>query len=257
MIKQLGRNPVSFNSGHLRSAMILDSHLARLPAPPNNSSDYVKAVDMITKGDWGMDANDEIGDCTAADFSHQTMLWTANTGKIIIPTKQDTIDFYSASTGYNPKDPSTDRGGVITQICDYAENVGFMGSKLSAYAPVDHRKLAHVLWSIQIFGTVKLGITLPESAESQFDLHMPWTVVPKSKIAGGHDVCAVRYRLLAGHIVLDVVTWGRLQTMALGFFNTYVDEVIAPYSPLWIGQSGTSPSGFDGTGLLQELNLVR
>lgn len=253
MIKKLGRKPTHFNSHHLRSFMVLQKHLNILPPPPANSSDYIKAVNAVTNGNWGMDGNDLYGDCTCADVSHQLMLWTANVGTILIPTAAQTLALYSAATGFDPTKPSTDQGAEIAAICDYVEKNGHLGHKLTAYAPIDPTNISHVMWAIQMFGTVKIGVDLPDSAETQFDNNEIWDVVPGATSVGGHDVCLCRYHTVNGELLFDCVTWGKTQTLTLNFFKAYCNEVIAPLSPDWISASGQAPSCFNVNFLQQEL----
>ena len=49
-------------------------------------------------------ANDELGDCVIAAMMHYVQAETWNTSNPLTPTKQLTIETYSAITGYDPAD---------------------------------------------------------------------------------------------------------------------------------------------------------
>lgn len=244
----------------MRSALVLAHHLRALGAPPATSTDWAAKVTgyMTTAdGSWGMFANDTIGDCTCADCGHQLMVWTANTGGIVKPTDQDIINLYSAITGYNPNDPNNDQGAAIEDVCAYMKTTGLLGHKLDNYAACDPANIDSVRWAVQLFGTVKIGINLPDSAEDQFEASKPWDVVAGAKIEGGHDVCIVKYvGLSTGQPLWYVVTWGKLQPMTQAFFAKYCDQVDVPLSADWVRQNNTAPSGFDLQALQTDLATV-
>ena len=252
-----GRRLPTFTAESMRKAILLSGHLSLLGPPPSSSFDYAAPViKAVGANGWGMDGNDEWGDCVFADCSHSHMTWTANNGAIEVPTADQTLALYSACTGFNINaGPSgnnpTDQGAEIGQTCQYLEKNGYMGNKLAAFVDVSPAVFDHVRWAIQLFGGVKLGINLPESAMLQFNAGKPWKYIGPSRILGGHDVYAVKY---TGHI-LWVVTYGRLIYMGPMFFQQYVTEVKAVISNNWIGQSGMAPSGFNMETLMAQLAL--
>src|SRR5579885_56941 len=101
---KLGKRPARHDPRTLRLG---DYLLPRLPTPKPR-------VDYTTKvpaGQWGMMANDKIGDCTCAAAGHMIEEWTAwSKPKMIVPADRDIVRAYSAITGYDPKDPATDQG---------------------------------------------------------------------------------------------------------------------------------------------------
>lgn len=241
-------------------------YLASLGRPPVVSTDYVAAVmAQVPKSDfpWGMDGNDTFGDCVFADSSHQAMLYTANTGKIWIPTVQETLGLYSAVTGFNPDDPNTDRGANELSTIDYLTKFGYGGYKLLGHANINPTNAEHLRWTVELFGCSRLGINLPEHAETQFDAGVPWAPVKGEKYVGGHDVLLVKYL----PNMYFVVTWGRLQPVSPPFFTAkyadgtpYVEEAHAELHPAWIEQNGRkqgfSPSGHDLKTLIADLRVV-
>ena len=66
---------------------------------------------------YGMLGNDAVGDCTIAGHYHlrMNMQAVANAGTPLVVTTEQALADYSAATGYNPADPSTDQGANMTK----------------------------------------------------------------------------------------------------------------------------------------------
>jgi len=248
MIRKLGRRPPTFTPRQLKGGRYLKDMLVALPAPPAVSADFVTAVmKQVPKSDypWEMEGNDSISNCTCAEESHALMLRTANTGKIVIPTTEQTIALYSAITGYNPADPGTDQGAEIGDVCAYIQAHGLLGHKSIGHVPVvtdqmGPTQITRIKQAIQIFGSVNLGVNLPASAESQFDAGQPWIVAGDLTIEGGHAVCGVKY----DNNFLYVVTWGRLQPVMWSWVLKFVEEAWCEIFPDFVTAKGVTPDGF-------------
>lgn len=177
--------------------------------------------------DWGMLGNDRYGDCVFAGAGHEHMLWNAEAHTGFVTNEQATLRNYSAVTGFNPNDPSTDRGTDMETAAKYRRQTGLLDAagrrhKVGAYLALDPHNIDEVLYAAYHFQAVGIGLRFPSSAMKQFDAGKPWTVVSRSPIEGGHYVPIVgrspRY--------IQVVTWGRVQSMTLGFLRRYCDEAI-------------------------------
>src|ERR1035441_3205045 len=68
--------------------------------------------------------NDQYGDCAEAGAMHLIQVETANTGNPLHATLQQTLDLYSAVTGFDPNDPSTDQGTVLLSLLQYWKSTG-------------------------------------------------------------------------------------------------------------------------------------
>lgn len=79
-------------------------------------------------------ANDALGDCTAAGALHIAEAAANLGGSPVTFTRDDAIRFYSASTGYNPADPSTDQGGDEVVVLNTWRDKGLDGSGAHAIA---------------------------------------------------------------------------------------------------------------------------
>lgn len=246
-----GRRPAQHTLKSMRRALTLGGHLNTLGAAPIVSDDYVSAVTVP----WGILGNDLVGDCTCADAAHTLMLRTANASSIVVPTEQDVLALYSAISGYNPSDPSTDIGCSESAVVTYLEIVGFLGHKLDATGMIDPANVDHVKWTVQLFGSCRIGLNMPAYAADQFNAGVPWDIDPQADqtIEGGHDVPIVKYD--AG--LFYVVTWGQLQAMTPAFFAKYCDEAHAEIFLDWIRAVGTAPSGFAIDQLVADLTSLR
>lgn len=251
---KLGCRPAYHNKRTMRSALSMARALDSLGSPPDASMDWTAAVDAQTHGDWGMDGNDQVGDCVIADDAHFIMLRTANTGKIAIPTTAECLEQYKVVTGWNGVigDPS-DQGTSETDDCAWLVKTGFLGHQANATGMIDPGNLDHLRWTIQLFGAVKFGVNLPQSAMDQFNAGQPWTVVKNDGGSiGGHDILGVTYSANG----FNVVTWGKLQPVDPAWILKYADEAHALLFTDWINAQGTAPNGFNLANLLADLPEV-
>lgn len=223
---------------------------AALPAPPAQfgHDNRVPA--------WEMLGNDSLGDCVIAGAMHETMLWTSIGSTEIPVSDAAAIANYEAIAGYNPNDPSTDRGTDVAHAASYRRKTGIIDAagrrhKVGAYLALTPGDLQQHLVGMYLFGAVGIGIRFPKSAMDQFNNGQPWDVVPGSPIEGGHYISGVARR--GGQTV--VVTWGREQPMTDAFLQTYNDESYVYLSAEYLAQ-GSSPEGFDLAQLKADLKQV-
>lgn len=222
-----------------------------LPALPTDAAgNYLPignldAINAITKSGWGMCKNDTIGDCAVAGPEHETKLYTYLGSYMALFTDANSIADYSAISGYNPNDPSTDTGCVVRDVLNYRVKTGMIDGKgvrhkIGAFAAVDQTKEYEVLMGLYLFGIIGIGIQFPDSAMTQFNNGQPWDVVKGAKIEGGHYVCILYF----DGTYFWCVTWGAIQKMTLAFFLKYVDEAWIPFSTEFM-KNNVSPLGFN------------
>lgn len=253
---KFGRKPAVRTLKSLRSALALARHLDPLGKPPAASGDWTKAVDQQAGPEgWRMFKNDAVGDCVYADTAHTLMLRTANAGKIVIPTDDDVIAAYSAGTGYNPADPSTDQGADENKACADLVSVGFLGHHAESTASVDPGNLDHVRWCVQLFGHCRLGIYVTQRMMEQFDRGEPWGTGGRDRgpVLGGHDVPLVTYDRM-----FHAVTWGKMHPIHPDFFGRYgfCEEAHAELFFDWIKEAGTAPNNISLADLVADLKHV-
>lgn len=197
--------------------------------------------------------NDSIGDCAVAAPGHMMKVWTrAASGRSATIRDADIVSAYSAVTGYDPDDPSTDRGSVPLDVLRYWRKVGIANRKITAFASVKPTG-AEVRRAIWTFGGLYVGVNLPRSAQGQ----KRWDVVP----GGGPDTAPGSW---GGHAIsihgykdgaFRVATWGERIWVSEAFFDAYAIEAWAVLSPSWL-KGDRTPNGFDLDALKADLAAV-
>jgi hypothetical protein len=232
---QGGRLPAEPARPHLRLSRALTADLS---APPL-SSDWLQPVPA---SNWGMLANDRYGNCTCAGVGHKRIGDVyVNQGKALTVTDTDALALYSAVTGFNPDDPSTDQGAVCQDVLDYWRKHGFLGEKVIAFAKVDLSNVTEVKQAIALFGQIYCGFNFPDTAMGQFNNGQPWGVVRGAKVEGGHCVTIGAYDATG----LECVTWGAVQKLTWAFLKKYFDEAWVIIGPDFIGSQGEDVQGLD------------
>lgn len=264
-----GRKPARHTMASFLRSHVMARALNVLGTPPATSPDWVSAVMKQSPNGWPMDGNDQYGDCVIADCAHQEMLRTANAGTIWIPNTLNVLGLYAYFQGYrgDPSNISTieqylannDNGCDELTVIQYLTKTGWLGRKLDAHANLDPTQLDQIRWAVCIFGASRLGLNLPDSAQSQFEAGEPWDYVSGAQLDGGHDVPVVQY----GNGLFGVVTWGKLQPVTPAFMTAkypdgtpYVEEAHAELAFDWVNAAGTCPAGLDLTKLMADLSAI-
>ena len=194
---------------------------------------------------WGMLGNDRYGCCVFAGAGHEVMLWTAEGDAPIVVTESEVLSDYHDVTGFDPKDPSTDRGAMIRDSLKHRQQVGTLAygkrHKLGAYLALDPKNHDEIALALYLFGAVELGVEITASAQQQFAEGEPWDLTKDTDVLGGHDVPLVARR----DGLYEVVTWGAVQKVTPAWWDAFVTEAWALLSPDMLGADGISPEGFD------------
>jgi len=245
----LGKRPARAGAIQMKLGRYLTSSLPKPPDPRN----FGHANAIGTNG-WGMLGNDQYGDCVWAGAAHEHMLMAALSHSAVTFTDKGVLAAYSAVTGFDPRDPSTDQGTDMQQAASYRRKTGIKDSKghvhkVSAYLEVSKHSLDQVADAAFLFGAVGIGILFPDSAMDQFNRGQPWDVVKHDKAPeGGHYIPCVGFE--GGNLVC--VSWGRKQLMTPAFLAKYCDEAVAYVNPEYL-VAGKTPEGFDATQLTADL----
>jgi hypothetical protein len=188
-----------------------------------------------TFADWGMNGNDQWGDCVFAGGAHETELINnlshgGVTGQEVIKvTTENSLSDYSAVTGFKFTE-ATDRGTDVHNALDYRLKTGLVDStgkrhKIAAYVALEVGNMQHLHEAIFLFSAVGIGFEVPSYAQEQFSANQVWSVQAKNaQIEGGHYVPLVGVPAVGN---LAAITWGRRQVMTDAFYQQYCDEAWA------------------------------
>jgi hypothetical protein len=216
-------------------------NVTKLPALPTGGW----GVQPSSKN-YGMLGNDKWSCCVIAGGMHEDIVINEEAGNPVPTfTTLDSKDEYTAITGFNENDPSTDQGTDVQAAAAYRQKIGFRDStatrhKIVAYLAVNSDDLPLAAYTL---GAAGWGLNVPGSAEDQFDAVQPWTFVPGDPLQGGHYVPIVG-QTPSGNLV--IITWGRTQEVTKPFYNAYFDEGIGYVSQEFLNNSThLSPEQFD------------
>lgn len=233
----------------MRSALVMARHLDHLGTPPTQSGDWALVADRAVGGNWRLLGNSTVGDCVEADDGHTQILVSANAGPaLVVPTAEQIVALYSAETGYDPSNPSSDQGTDMTSDCQYMVSTGLLGHKADATGMIDPTNLEHVRWSVQLFGFARLGVNWTQKQMDEFNAGKVIAGDPNGRVLGGHDVPVVRYEGSRYWIV----TWGKLCEVDQ-LFVASAEEAHALIWSDWFGPNGISPSGVGVSQLVADL----
>jgi len=246
---RFGKKPARPDAVKLKFAKYADraALLPRIP-PEFGYEDKLPA-------DSGILGNDQWGDCVFAGADHETILWNAIADASVTFDNAAALADYSAVTGFNPADPSTDQGTDMQAAASYRRKTGIVdaaGSRhhIGAYVSLTPGDLEEHKAAAYLFGAVGLGLTISDAQIDQFDAGQPWDG-PLGPNAGGHYVPLIGFR--GGYFL--VVTWGKVQRVSAAFFTANNDESCA-YLSLEMLKAGKSPIGLDLAALQADLAAV-
>jgi len=210
---------------------------------------------------WGMLANDRLGDCVIAMMLHsiEDFHLDANT-QVPAFTDQDAISVYSAITGYNPDDPNSDQGTNERTAMLYWEQHGLHTSdgaphQIVATVAVDPSDLNECRIAIDEFVDLQIGIALPLTAQGQTE----WTVVGNGKTGhsapgswGGHGIPYREYDA----DTFKCVTWGQELLLTVPFHQAYAQEAHVVVTREMLNKQGIGPSGVAWDDLIADIKAL-
>ena len=239
---RLGKKPARPDAVKLKFSSFFDA--VQLPKPLMSFGHYV--INQPFK----MLGNDRAGDCVWAGAAHETMVWAREKYTPPVFNDADVLSDYTAVTGYNPADPSTDNGTDMEEAAKYRRKTGIRDAsgvrhKIDAYVALKPGDVEQIALATYLTAGIGIGVRLPDTAERQFDAQEPWSVVRGAKVEGGHYISCLGRNKLGNFLV---VTWGRLHAVEPAFLTEYMDEGIA-YLSLEALEHKLTPDGFDAAGL--------
>lgn len=247
---RLNRSPHVGGPGLMKAARMLDS----LPAPPA-SRDWLKAAEAQAGAGLGVMLNDRLGCCTIAAKGHAKQIWTANNGTMVTPPDSAILADYERVDGYVNGDPSTDNGGVMTDVeIAWQKPGGVAGSQIDSWIPIMLGNLDHYRRAIDRYGFADCGIALPLDAQDQaiWTLDISGSDKAVAGSWGGHDAILVAYDSTS----FTFETWGMRQQASNDWVISYVDEAYAAICKAFWCPSGTAPNGYTAADLDADLAAV-
>lgn len=212
----------------------------------------------VNASDWGMLGNDNFGCCGEAGIMHLVQAQSANAGNALHSTTDQTLALYSAVTGFNPDDPSTDQGTVLTDLLSYIQKNGLemfdstgkaVTVEIVGYASLDISSISQMRYASYALGGTYLGINCPGQCESDLS---NWNFGPGLPIAGGHCIPRVGEGTAGG----EIVSWGAVIPFSNEFWASYGDEGYVVLTKAFLNAQGKSPSGLDLDGLVAAMKII-
>lgn len=243
-----GKAAAQYDSRTLKLGDYLD---LSLPVPDTYDFD-LKNQDVPTP----MFANDQYGCCVIAARAHQTERFEKTEQKKILPiSDNDVVREYLRQTG------GEDTGLVMLDAMKKWRSRGWTAAgrlyTISAFGALPHNdpsKQLTLKQAVFYLTGMQAGVSLPLSAQDQFDLGQPWDVVDGEQGTpgswGGHAI------FISGYTPVGpvCVTWGRKQQLTWAFWYKYADEAygIVDSKDKWLGAN----SPLNLTSLMQILQKV-
>lgn len=241
---KLGKLPAS-NKCKLKLRDYID--LSKLPDPPENFGHQALVPD------WQMLGNDALGDCAIAGPYHALMYWNATAGTPINVDTECTISAYSAITGYDPSDPSTDQGSDVNDVANYWRTTGLTDAdgkvhKIDAFVALETGNVDELWIGTYLFEGVGIGVAMPQEWMDATNEGKVWDEVSDPNIEGGH------YIFGTGRVDgnLNIVTWGQNQLLTPAGYEQFSDEALV-YFDEEIFNKGKDIDGFDVATLKADL----
>ena len=261
--RKFGRLPRAFNQAVPAFASLRQMKAIRMPPLPaecHNAAGLPANLGMMLNGGEGA-----LGDCTIAGLFHAIQVWTQDAqGKMWTEPDSCVLQAYEEGCGYRPGDPSTDGGGVEQNVLTWASTEGIpiltdagqARSKLDAFVELDPRNPHDICTAIYECGLAYIGFEVPRNIPE--DAGSFWSgATDLGAIEGGHCVIVTGWVGALTAPTFDVISWGDRFTMDWTFWQRYVDEAYALFSPLWVEASGKTPYGLDPATLSAIMQAIR
>lgn len=241
---KLGRNPGHIPNGlreltwYVAGALPAAPVEVKPPVPPANADGTA----------WGMDGNDNYGDCGVAGTHHGDMSIDLNAGVPLSAITADQIVQY-----YLTYTKGQDTGVVLADFLAYVKTTGFFGHNLLSYAPVSVTDYSTLQFAINGYGYAYTGIQVTDQMMNAFSNHQPWTptTFSQGKVEGGHCIPLVGYDA----DYLYAVTWGAIQPIQYSAWHLMAEEA---WACIWgeMPESGLSYHGVNLASLEADLKLL-
>jgi hypothetical protein len=155
--------------------------------------------------------------------------------------------------------PPPDQGCNMRDVLTYWRRTGLAKDKIQAFVSLEPKNQTQAQDALYMFGSIYIGVALPDSVCHGDLLVNPWVVPPQGPVGdaapdpdNGHCINAVGYDARN----LYVVTWGEIKPMSWQFYAAYADEAYAVLSKDFIARNGENSAGFDLAALEADLAQI-
>jgi hypothetical protein len=214
--------------------------------------------------------NDQYGDCVFAENGHYVAVETGNSGQLYSYTTQQVLADYSAETGFDANDPSTDQGAdPVADLNYFTQNPYADGTRLLGWATVDAASQDEVRYAVSAFGNVKMWLGLPDGITSSMPTGdgFVWDVdrgppdQNNGHCIGGYayDVQKIRVVTVVDRGVV-VATWGMLGVVTWAALAAWCTQqagggLAVRVSMDWVDRNtGSTPTGLNASAMVSEFN---
>ena len=199
-----------------------------------------------------------VGDCTCAVIGHFLAAVTAFSGQVpggVMFTDTAILGMYSAISGYQLGNSSTDTGCMLQAVAQYMVNTGLPDvtgkvHKLAGYFAVGGYTDLELLKQVaNTFGGVYLGVAVSDSDMRALNAGQPWTRPTAGPNVGpnGIDHCVVLQYSAFGVAGIGndetVITWGIEQKINQAWAETNIGQAMGLITEDWIATNGTDING--------------
>jgi hypothetical protein len=249
---QLGKLAPKHLPTHLALSDFMDK-ATTWPAVPAKGWEAPVAADA-----WGLLGNDQYGDCACAGILHLVQAQSANTGNPLHGTTQLALALYTAVTGFDPNDPSTDGGCVLTDVLSHVQKHGLemldaVGKPVTVdvvgWAALDIASLQQTRYATYTFGGTYWGINCPAKCQQDTD---NWNFAAGLPIDGGHCIVQPGQGAAGGQII----SWGMKIPVSNEFTLAYRDEAYMLVTSAWLSDQKVSPIGLDLNALVAAMKAL-
>jgi hypothetical protein len=231
-----GKRPKKADRRTLLLSLSLSGGLLDGERPPAGPVDN---ENLVTQA-WGDLDNNQLKDCAIAAAGHAEMLWAAKYKQPAAnPTVDQIIDAYSKITGYDPADPTTDKGADLLSVLNYWKKTGIAGQKIGAFAEILPPDIETLRWAIDRLGLAYVGLRLsvataaPRTGDIKPDFTAPrrWRdPATWQNPLYGHCVIYTGYSQ-DKDAAFTCVSWGTVRKVSEKFHRAYCEEAYAIVAP--------------------------
>lgn len=171
--------------------------------------DHPSTYDPIQGKVWEILHNDEWGDCVVVTYYTLRRIASWLVGKDDYPPSDDRILalYRTQNPNFDPTDPQHgggsqyDGGMDIQTLLEMLHKDGWDGTKVVAFAKVDHTNVEELKAALYAIGALWIGCVVSQDNEQEFGAHRPWTV--GGQPLGGHSITGTGYT----RDVVSIETW--------------------------------------------------